>query len=63
MIQVNGRTVHETRTEWVVYRPNDLKPIVLDHQDYDEAEARQVADMEDGQLHKRTLYVMEDEPC
>lgn len=63
MIEVNGKTVQETRSEWVVHRPAGLLPIVLDHLDYDEAEARQVADMEEGSLHKRTLYVMEDEPC
>lgn len=63
MITVNGEQVHETRTEWVVHRQKGLAPIVLDHQDYDEAEARQVADLEDSVLHKRTIYVMEDTPC
>jgi hypothetical protein len=61
MITVGDKLVTEVRHEWVVYRP-DGQVIVLDEQDYDEAEARMVSEIEDGQLYQRCLYVMEAEP-
>ena len=58
---VNDKLVTEVRYEWLVHSLSG-GVIVLDTKEFDEEEARMIANLEDSQLWRRALYVMEAEP-